>query len=66
MERPADKPLLRVTSLFESVGGSVAGAAKVCLCSSQNKAHTVFDTTPTLDQTPCPKAPKGHGTMNCF
>jgi hypothetical protein len=66
MEQPSGRNLVRVTTLFESVEGSVAHVTKVCLCSSSNRTHTVFDRSPSLDQTPCLKAPPGHGTYNCF
>jgi hypothetical protein len=65
-KQPAGQTLIRITSLFESVGGIVANAGKICVCSGRKKEHTVVDASPSLDQSPCSKAPLGHGTLSCF
>jgi hypothetical protein len=52
--------------VFEEVGGAVTNAVKICLCSTDDDAHTVFDETPSLNGKPCNKGYPGHGTYQCF
>lgn len=63
---PLTSAFVRVISLFEDIGGAVSSTSKVCFCSSLDKNHTVKDSYPSLDASPCPKFPQGHGTLSCF
>jgi hypothetical protein len=66
MVQPLNQPTADIASLYESVGGVVANASKICLCSSNIRSHTVWDQAPSLDGTPCRKPTQGHGTLKCF
>lgn len=66
MNKTSVGAIAKITSAFESVGGGVADANKVCLCSSNKPQHTVLDQVPTLDTKPCKNMPAGHGTYRCF
>lgn len=66
MVQPRGQRVMAVTSLFETIGNSVAHGARICCCTSMARNHTVFDQTPTLDGTPCVKPIAGHGTYQCF
>jgi hypothetical protein len=66
MVDPQNAPFGHVTSLFESIGGTVANSAKICLCSSKIPAHTVVDQMPSLDGNPCPRIHTAMAIYECF
>jgi hypothetical protein len=61
-----NQPIAHAQSLFETIGGVVASASKICLCSCKNASHTVFDRKPSLDGAACTKPLPGHATLRCF
>jgi hypothetical protein len=61
----AGGPVAHVLTLFETVASSVANSRRVCLCTSGNHRHTVYE-PPGVDKSPCVNAPPNHGVYDCF